>query len=270
MIIFLYGPDSYGKRQKIKELTGEYQKKHPNLAVENFDFENNDGVDAEFLKLKDFFSSPTLFENVKLAVAENILNAAKQEKKIKKILKENLENKDFILIISEDSKPTKELGFLLEKPVLSQEFKNPEGERLVQFIKKEAKDRDLEIDAKAITLLARIFDNNNWGLINELDKLSLFNKKVGIKEIAAAVDYDEQISDFFKQVSAFAYSRSLPQKIVNLEILLECEDPAKIFNFLASFSSNSLDLTGKFADYDAAIKSGKIDYEEALIDLAIS
>lgn len=269
MLIFLYGPDSYGRRQKIKELAGEYRKKHPNLSVESFDFEDV-GADAEFSRLKDFFSSPTLFENVKLAVAENILNASKQDKKIKKTLKENLENKDFILIISEESKPTKEFGFLLGKPVLFQEFENPEGERLIQFIKKEAKNRNLEIDAKAISFLAKIFQGDSWGLINELNKLSLLDKKsISIDDLKNFVDYYKPInsSDFFTQIRNFAFSRSLGQKVANLEILLKDEDPAKIFNFLASFASNQPALLKKFADYDVAVKSGKMDYEEVLLDL---
>ncbi|MBI4994012.1 hypothetical protein HZC33_03645 [Candidatus Wolfebacteria bacterium] len=271
MLIFLYGPDSYRKRQKIKELVGDYQKKHPFLAVESFDLEEESEV---FSKLNNFFSSLTLFENIKLAVAENILNAVKdnkrESKKIIKLFKDNLENKNFVSIICEDKNPIKEFSFLLEKPVLSQEFENLTGSQLEQFIKKEAKSRNLEIDDKMIVSMVKIFKGNIWGLINELDKLFLFGKKISVKDFDEIIDYKEQNADFFRQVSNFAFSRSLPQKIVNLEVLLETEDPAKIFNFLASFSSNSLDLTRKFADYDVSIKSGKMDYEEALVEMALS
>ncbi|MBI5306043.1 hypothetical protein HZB04_00395 [Candidatus Wolfebacteria bacterium] len=273
MILLLYGPDFYGKRQKIKEITGEYQKKHPFLNVEHFDFDNDSDKElSNILKFKDFFSNQTLFGSVKLAVAENVLQAAKENKEIKKILKSNLENKDLVLIICEEKKPIKEFAFLLEKPVRFQEFENLKGGQFEQFIKKEVKARDLEIEDKAVLSMSRIFEGDIWGLVNGLDKLLLLNKKIGLKEFYEIIDCDEKanFSDFFRQVSNFAFSRTIAQKIVNLEILFETGDPAKIFNFLASFSSNPLDLIRKFADYDVAIKSGKMDYEEALVDLAIS
>ena len=52
-----------------------------------------------------------------------------------------------------------------------------------------------------------------------------------------------------------------------LETLLAMNDPAaKLFNILASQWKEKIP---QFAKYDAAIKSGKLEYEEALVDLVI-
>ena len=59
----------------------------------------------------------------------------------------------------------------------------------------------------------------------------------------------------------------LQTKISTLERLLaEKGDGAKIFNVLAYQKKEHI---VQFADYDVAIKSGKIDYEEALLDFVL-
>ena len=59
-----------------------------------------------------------------------------------------------------------------------------------------------------------------------------------------------------------------PRAAWALETMLALSDPpAKIFNILAS---QWAEKTPHMAEYDLAVKSGKVDYEEALVDLLIS
>ena len=58
-------------------------------------------------------------------------------------------------------------------------------------------------------------------------------------------------------------SRALPL----LERMLQHDDPAKLFNILASRVPPSVKL--RFADYDIAIKTGKTDYALALTDYVL-
>ncbi len=274
MIIFLYGPDSYCRRKKLNEILDQYKKKHMALNIGRFDFLENDG-DDEFLRLQEFSLSDSLFENEKLAVGEDIFEWVSKEnqKKAVEFLKSNLEEKKTTLIILSNKAPIKAFDFLLKKPSLSQEFENFEGDKLKFFIKKESEERGIEFNIKAISFLADVFIGDSWGLINELDKFSLLNKKsFSADDLKKIIDYYKPISslDFFTKIKNFSFSRSLAQKMENLESLLESEDSAKIFNFLASFSSNQPALIQKFADYDVAVKSGKIEYEEVLLDLAIN
>ena len=271
MIIFLYGPDSYRRRKKLNEIMDQYKKKHLALNIGKFDFTENDG-DGEFFKLQEFSLADSLFESEKLIIAEDIFEwiSKENQKKTAEFLKSNLENKKMTIIISSAKAPIKAFDFLLEKPSLFQEFENFEGDKLKFFIKKESEERKIKFEPKAISFLADVFIGDSWGLINELDKFSLFNKKFfSVDDLKNFIDYYKPISssDFFIKIKNFFFSRSLAQKLENLEFLLESEDSAKIFNFLASFSSNQPVLIQKFADYDVAIKSGKMEYEEALLDL---
>ncbi|MEK7634628.1 MAG: hypothetical protein AAB396_01960 [Patescibacteria group bacterium] len=274
MIIFLYGPDSYCRRKKLNEILDQYKKKHMALNIGKFDFAENNG-DDEFLRLQEFSLADSLFESEKLAVIEDIFEWVSKEnqKKTAEFLKLNLEDKKTTFIILSNKAPIKTFDFLLKKPSLAQEFENFKDDKLEFFIKKKSEERGINLEPRAILFLADVFIGDSWGLINELDKFSLLDKKsFSADDLKKIIDYYKPISssDFFIKIKNFSFSRSLAQKLENLEFLLENEDPAKIFNFLSSFSSNQPALIKKFADYDVAVKSGKMEYEEILLDLALN
>lgn len=273
MIIFLYGPDSYRRQKKQNEIINQYREKH--LTFGHFDLGNSE-AEEEFFRLQKFSANNSLFEKEKLASVENVFGEfiKTKSKDFINFLKANFLNKDLTIVISEEKSPLKNFNFLVKEPVLFQEFKNLEGERLNFFIRKEAKERNLELSTPAVNFLAGIFKGDLWGLANELEKLSLLNSKnIDINKLKELADYYQPManSEFFSQINNFFFGRSVTHRIINLEILLSHqEEPAKIFNFGASFSKNSTAVLRKFADYDVAIKFGKLDYEEALVDLALS
>ena len=267
MIIFLYGADFYRRHQKLKEITEEYQQRR----ADNRRFDFSDSDDEEFLRLKEFVSNNSIFNNKKTAVLENVFSRENSKLMIE-ILKHNLEGNDLILIVSEEKKPAKDFSFLLKKPILFQEFKILESAQFEFFIRKEAEKRSLNLSAWAIGFLAEIFKGDSWAMINELEKLILIDKKnLEINKLQEIVDYYQPIAqqNFFYAVNGILRNSSIGQKLVNLENLLAYqEEPAKIFNFLASLA-NTPPLIKKMADYDVAIKSGKMDYEEVLVDFVL-
>jgi len=284
MIIFLYGPDSYRRRKKLNEIIGEYKKRHSNLALGRFDLEESD----EFIRLQEFVLNRSIFESVKMVVMENIFSVEINKKEIKKFLEAYQKTEDVILLISENNEPPKDFEFLLEKParygILSQEFGNLDEERLKFFIKKEARSRGIDLTPQAVNFLANNFKENSWGLINELEKISLIGKKlVDVNDIQRFGDFSES-PNLFSFIGLFSClptpKRSDGRRVKedfnkriglkNLELLfLFREEPAKIFNILASMS-RSPQLLSRLADYDVAVKSGKSDYEEVLLDLALN
>ncbi len=244
------------------------------MTFGDFDLGSKD-AEEEFLRLKEFASNVSLFEDVKLAVLENAFGDFFKENQpaLTGFLKNNLKNKDLTLVVCAEKNPPKNLNFLLKKPALAQEFNNLEGERLKFFIGKEAEKRGLNLSPAAVVFLAEVFSGDIWALVNEMEKLSLFNSKnfdaVRLRELVA---YYKPLDsgEFFSQLSGVSSGRFYG-RIANLEFLLSRgEEPAKIFNILAASFRNSSETVKKFADYDAAIKSGKTDYEEALIDMALS
>ena len=76
-------------------------------------------------------------------------------------------------------------------------------------------------------------------------------------------------SNFFAMIGKLSGRSPFSQKISSLTWLLETDEPAKIFNMLSAFAKAPEEKI-KMADYDVAIKSGKLEYEEALLDLVIS
>jgi DNA polymerase III delta subunit len=272
MIVFLYGLDSYRRLKKVQEIVGEYRKKHSNLNLERFDLSEPE----EFDRLKEFASALSIFDSVRLAIVEGIFG---HPNSIIEFLKSNLKSEDITLLISENESPSEKFNFLLKKPVLNQEFKNLEGERLKFFIKKEAQSRGAELTARAIKYLAENFKENSWGVVTELDKISLFGRKlVDVGDLQKIGDFYKSpnvfnfIGLFFKTYKSYRSNRTYEQRLAlkNLESLfLSHEEPKKIFNILASMS-RSRELINKLADYDVAVKSGKLDYEEVLLELSLS
>ncbi len=285
MIIYLYGLDSYRRQKKIKELVDDYSKKYSALNLGYFDFSGQNGdKQEEFDRLREFTTTQSLFVSKKLVILENAFfkisaYSIGQRKELKEFLKVQLPLHNLVLIISEDNKPPVGFDFLINKETAAselkfQEFNKLEGERLRHFIKKEVNKREINLTSTAINFLAESFSGDSWGLVNEIEKLSL------VKENIIDINKIEEISDYIMtpNVKQNAYylimdlisSQSFSQKIRNLEILFSNqEEPAKIFNILAS-QAQSVRLVQKIADYDPLVKSGRLDYEEVLLDLVIN
>jgi len=278
MIIFLYGSDAYRRHQKSKEIIEEYKKRHPNFVLQFFNFEE----EGEFLKLQEFSQNRSFFEEIKMAVLENVFAAA--EEKLKDFLKNSIQQKDLILLILEDNLPPKEFEFLLEKPIQFQEFPDLNIDQLKFFINKEAKKRNINLTDRAIQFLGDAFQKNTWGLVTELDKLALIPKsKLDVPDLKEYADidlsYSEQNAQYIGRTARYNIfdfinnlnTKYLAQNLDSLErLFLYHEEPSKIFNLLAASRRKTKNLTEKLARYDILVKLGRLDYEEALLDLALS
>lgn len=266
MIIFLYGPDAYRRRQKLNEILAVFRQKHSNLNSEVFDLA---GAEEEFLQLKDFLNSQSLFEDFKLAVISGIYEA-EPRKDLAKLIKSVLENEKITAIISESKAPLKEFDFLLKKPAQSQEFKELKGDYFKMFVKKEVDSRGLKFNPATERRLAEIYEPDTWGLVGELDKITLagLNQPIEFKDLKTIIDFGIK-ENIFDLIRTLALSRPVSDKLVDLEqLFLQKEAAPHIFNLLAAIAPPA--LVGKLADYDYSVKSGGLDYEEALLDLAIS
>ena len=108
----------------------------------------------------------------------------------------------------------------------------------MNFYQKRSGRKGLRLTADAIEFLADNFNEDAWGLINEIEKLSLFNdKNFNANRLIEIIDYDKPTNsnDFFKKINVLSFSRSFEERLVNLEILFSREEPAKIFNFWRVF-----------------------------------
>jgi len=121
MIIFLYGPDSYRRRKKVKELTNGH-------LVSQFDFVEESAT-GEFEK---FMSSQSMFESVKFAVLKNFFEY-EDAVRFKDVIKNQIDSKSTTLLLNETNEPPGEYEFLKTKPALSQFFG---GRKVLRFYSK--------------------------------------------------------------------------------------------------------------------------------------
>ncbi|MEK9179861.1 MAG: hypothetical protein AAB897_00380 [Patescibacteria group bacterium] len=274
MIIFLYGPDDYRRAERKKFYIAEFKKKYSGLSLDYFDLENPEALE----RLETFLRSQSLFEKKKLAVLENALEA--DEKKLVEILKSIAGDPAAIVAISESKKPAGALKFIVNapKPSVSEEFEHLAGAEWDLFIRKEAKSRlrrqsdDGVAEARGVVLapaaanfLAEVYAKNSWGLVTELDKLSNLDKKEISRADLEALGL-ETVPNYWMMVNS-AKSQNLKTRLWALEKLFSQKDPpAKIFNILASLWRERIP---QMAEYDFMVKSGKLEYEEVLLDTII-
>jgi DNA polymerase III delta subunit len=297
MLIFLSGPDDYRRIQKKHDLIAEFRKRHSELGLGFFDLGATGAAAKEWRDaFEEFSRSQSLFESAKLAVFENAF-AELEAPALAKLLEpfaggsgkaagDKGASDNITILLSERDKPVKALAFLLEKPTISQKFENLEGEELLGFIRTEAKRLELKLSLPAAQFLATVYAGNSWALATELQKLAGWKPR-GANDAAGTGTADASASgttakmiekkdlDTFDLEAAPNYwmllnglkSYDMRSRLSTLERLLAMNDaPAKIFNILAS---QWREKTPQMAEFDFAVKSGKLEYEEALVDLVL-
>lgn len=254
MIIFLYGPDTYRREAKKRELIAEFQKKHSGLGLGFFDL-SQEGALGEF---RDFVGNQSIFEPVKLAVLTGFSGVL--DKKLAQEIKRFIRDKTTILLVSETEKPPKGLSGL------SQEFPLLRGAAWRAFLRQMAKEFGVELTPPAFEFLAAAYESDTWRLATELQKLSLLSQRRIEREDLERLDVF-LTPDFWETMQGLR-SPNLARRLATLENLFASGEPAgKLFNILVYQWPEKLP---QFAAYDLAVKSGKCDYEEALVDLLIS
>jgi len=264
MIIFLYGADSYRRKKRLDAIVGEYKKKHSSFSMERFDL-----AEGEFERLKEFAGQMLIFDSAKLAILKNVFDF--EGKELKDFLKKFIDSKEITLMISEEKSVPAGFKALAAKAFLSEKFDELSGEKLKSFLKKEAESMGFDLSAPAAHFLAESFKGSVQGAINELEKLSLVfpGKSVGVAELISVGEY-RQAPNIFSFINAVSAGWPVSRKITALEeIFLNQEEPAKIFNILAAGKRLSFETINRLADYDIAVKSGKLEYDEVLVDLAL-
>ncbi len=260
MLITLYGPDSYRRLSKLKEIVDAYNSKEGNLSRERFDLREKDSLD----KLKGFLGSQSIFSPKKLAILDEPFEST-HTKELKELLKEQVESSDTTVLINTTKKQSAPFKFLEEKPNKFEEFASLKSTELTKFIKKEAEKAGLSLSTSEISNIATAAGGaDTWRIVTELEQMVL------TKRAQTASKGQETQPDYFPSINALKRGRSVGDRLSGLEKLLSArrDDPAKVFNMLA-FQLGSAKEAQMYADYDVAIKAGKLEYEEVLLAIAL-
>jgi len=215
MIIFLYGPDTFRSRRKLKQLKEKFIREIDKSAL------NIEILDGQTLETADFekaISTPAFLAKKRMVIIENLISKNKGQKVQKEILeklaKNNLE--DTIIIFWEGelteskSKRTKTaarrsnlLFNRLKKEKYAQEFQLLGNAETYNFAKNEINSRQAKIDSQALRLLVDLTGNDLWQLNSEVDKLVSFckNKTITTADVEKMVK-SKLDDDIFKLTDA--------------------------------------------------------------------
>jgi DNA polymerase III delta subunit len=257
MLIVLHGPDSFRRISKKREILREFKERHPHHVVEVFDMGQKDTA----VSFREFTRSSSLFDPVKMAVLDDFSFSCPSE--VRNALRDVLESTSTTALIMSDSKPPqKDWGFLSKKPVLGQEFEYLEGPAWHNFLKEKAKESGVDFSEKGMEKLSRAYEKNTWGAVTEISRLAGRGKKQTDPE---DINSMEGTGDFFQLALSFKSGTPSTKTAVLEKLLARGEAPQKIFFMIASLLPDKKRL----AAYDAAVKAGKMDWEEALLSLSL-
>jgi len=270
MIAFLYGSDSYRKGERLKTLLASYAKKYPELPLRSFDF--SVVPIEEFL---EFSRSSSLFTTKKIAVVENWEELERAGRKtLKSSLLECLKDDNFLVIAASNSRADGPFSFLMKPPAVCYEFAVPGGRQIETYIREEAKKHGISLAPDAVALLARHFGGDTWGIVTEIQKAREFalykrGDPIRASELLEMGEYGA-VHEAYLFIKSVLYEKTPQKTLPALErVLMSGEDPYKIFNFLAAMKNISPGLLAQLADYDAMVKSGKIDHAATLLNIAL-
>jgi len=211
MIIFLFGPDTYRSRLKLKEIIERYKKIHKSGL--NLIF-----IDLEEKNYKDFlekFQPVGMFKEKKLIIIENVSKNFEFKENFKKGIKKISNSKEIVLFYEGEVEKDEFLKNL-KKNSQWQEFKLLEGENLKVWVKKEIKKLGGEIEEKALEKLIEFVGSDLWRIENEIKKLVNFQgkKRVELKDVRILVKPETE-TDIFETIDAIARKqKSLALKLV--------------------------------------------------------
>jgi DNA polymerase-3 subunit delta len=169
MIYFIYGPDNYRSKEKLKEIILSYKKVHSSgLNLVYFDCSKNN-----FSDLQNIFKVAGMFAEKKLVILKNLFLSKKFQEDILENVKD-LEILKDIIIIFEEEKVDERLKIFkdLNKNVKCQEFDYLTGVGLAKWLSFELSKNNIKMDALACNLLLNFVGNDLWQLSNEVIKLS--------------------------------------------------------------------------------------------------
>lgn len=255
MITLLYGPDTYLRDARKKSLVDDIAARGAG-DVRVFDVAEASSLAA----FGEFVRAAFLFHEKPLAI---VTGNIEDKNGWASALTEAQQYVDREIIVVADKKLKGAFSFLLAKPVVCESFEYLTGSAWKTFVEEEAARRGLALAPSALRSLTYEYEKNTWGLITEFLKL---------KNAGDRIIYSNDLllargaqSDFWSTMNQFR-SAERRTRLKMLEEALARDDPGKIFYMLGvQFKGREAAV----AHADLAIKSGKVDYEEALLGLLL-
>jgi len=259
MIYFLYGPDDYRSKEKLKEIINGY--KQVNKSGLNLNY--LDCKEKKFEDLQNIFKVAGMFAEKKLVVLKNLFANKNFQESFLENLKILESQKDIIIIFEEDKVDERLKAFKeLNKNVKCQEFEYLTGASLVKRLALKLNKNNIKMDLQAQNLLLNFVGNNLWQLHNEVIKLSSFK----VNQVITAEDVKLLVkpkidNDIFITIEAIA-NRNKKQAIILLQKHIENGDHALYLLSMISYQFRTLliikDLLERKIPYNMIAKKSSL------------
>ena len=254
MFIILHGEDSYEREIKRQEILKVFKEKNKILSFEVANFSEDSG----FNKAYNFCSNEGLFSGPRLLYIKNTFDY--DNRKVKKLFEFMAKQKNLNILLSEYKIP-KIVSSFMRSPNMVQVFPLLDSLKLKQRVIKIANNLNVDYREDGLTHLISIFNEDSWSIVNAIKMLSLLKLPLDIKSLS--------IIQLEIKKDSFALLRNFESELLSIRLsaYIEAEnnkeDFAKIFNILAFRNTTRV---SEFCKYDLSIKSGKIDYNTAILD----
>lgn len=267
MIIYLYGPDSYRRNERLRKIVQQYRGKYKDADFLDIDLEESP---ENWVRARDFLAQPSLFVCSKLCLVRS--SGVVTEKKWEELLRSHLDGEKVFLLISDSSTPLKAFQFLLKKPARAQEFGVLGGKELEAFVSREAGARGLTFSPEAKRLFLEYvssFSDVSWIAVREIEKISLagFRQPASLQDLQRVISwarYDES----YRTAFSFLRAGGKYDKLGFLEELkLRGDEPRYTLNLLGSLVWGEDAV--RLARIDEMVKGGESEDEVALTGFAL-
>lgn len=268
MIIYLYGPDSYRRQKKVRELARAFQEKNKNADIFEIDLEDDEHA---WRRASDFLAQPSMFATTKLLIVRN--GGSVIEKGWVAALTEHLTTPTIFILISDEKEPKKALSFLLAKSEKQQQFGELTGKLLEVFIRREAQNNNVVFSSEGLRAFCETVEQlpeRGWRVSNEIEKFSLMSKEkpIGANDVYKHIPFVPNRA-MYSLVRDITFGKTAGIRLSSLEeAFLRGSAPAYVFNSLVYQLQGEKLLIG--AAFDVAIKSGALEYEEALTGIGLA
>lgn len=221
MIIFLFGPDTYRSREKLKELKQKFLKEIDPSGI-NLTTIREEDVSLE--RIKQAVGAQSFFAKKRMVVIEN---ACFQNKRLSQEISDYVYSKafpkDVVVVFFQDEKEktgrisgwaSKAMRKKLERDPLfeklqkekyAQQFQSLPINKLNKWLQKELKKRSITMSLRAQKLLIAFVGNDLWQLSNELNKLCAYKngKEITGEDVEKIVvaKFDDNIFNLVDAVS---------------------------------------------------------------------
>jgi DNA polymerase III delta subunit len=267
MIVLLYGPDTYAKQHKLRELRAGIAQRNPEITQGNFDMEQS----GDLIALHEFTAVSGLFSQGKrMAVVRNAL-AVLKDSVFEVIVSRAGENPDIVLFLYESREKkleAKEEKFCKKHGIQVQYFGKPTEATVRAQVQKHAQHIGMEIDERALAFLIAAHGADTAAIITDIDKWSAVTKKLDAAFLSKTGEYVSETGVFdFSQ--ALVYGKPLRDRLALFEKLLsQHADFYAPFNITAKMTASG-ELINALADADLKIKRGLLDIEQAMLAVVL-